>query len=177
MNDKKEKTLKSENIYKGKLLDVYNDKIICPNGTESTREYVKHPGGVCILPILGNKIILEKQYRYPFDEFILEIPAGKLEKNEDPIDAARRELEEETGYIPRTLHSLGVIYPSVGYTNEKIYLYYSDDLEKGKVHLDFDETLDIVLLDKEAVFASIEKGEIIDAKTVVALLKYRILEK
>lgn len=172
MSEKSEKTLRSQKLYSGKVLSFYVDDVMCPNGNQSFREYVTHPGGVCVLPILDGKIIMEKQFRYPFHEIILELPAGKLEKGEKPELAAMRELEEETGYKTDSLKSLGCIYPSVGYTNEVIYLYAADNLVKSKTNFDFDEDLEIVLMDKDEVLKLIDDNVIKDAKTVSAILKY-----
>lgn len=172
MDKKREKTLKVNTLYSGKVLTYYVNDVLCPNGKEAKREYVTHPGGVCVLPILNNKIIMEKQFRYPFDQVLLELPAGKLNKGEDPIEAAKRELEEETGYRCEKLISLGAIYPSVGYTNEIIHLYAADELFKSEQNLDEDEILDVVYMDKDEVLKMIENDQIRDAKTIIALLKY-----
>lgn len=172
MSEKSEKTLSSKKLYSGKVLSFYVDDVMCPNGNKSFREYVTHPGGVCILPIVDGKIVMERQFRYPFKEDILELPAGKLEKGENPEFAAKRELEEETGYKAETLKYLGCIYPSVGYTNEIIYLYAAENLTKTKTNFDFDEVVDIELMDKDQVLDLIDKNVIRDAKTVSAILKY-----
>ena len=172
MSEKSEKTLRSKKLYSGRVLSFYVDDVLCPNGNESFREYVTHPGGVCILPILDGKIIMEKQFRYPFHDIILELPAGKLDKGEKPEVAAIRELEEETGYKAGSLKSLGCIYPSVGYTNEIIYLFAAENLVKTNTHFDFDEDLEIELMDKDEVLKLIDNNVIKDANTVAAILKY-----
>lgn len=177
MSKKREVTLKENKLYTGRVLTFYVNDVLCPSGNKSTREVVTHPGGVCILPILNGKIIMEKQYRYPYDCEILELPAGKLEKGEDIELAAKRELEEETGYKTDELIPLGRIYPSVGYTNEVIHLFAAEKLEQSKQHLDEDEFLDLVLMDVDEVLSMIDEDKIRDAKTIAAILKYFKLRK
>lgn len=172
MSKKSETTISEKKLYQGRVLTYYVNEVLCPNGEKSVREVVTHPGGVCILPLLDGKIILEKQYRYPFNKEILELPAGKLEKGEEPYSAALRELEEETGYRADTLISLGGMYPSVGYTNEVIHLYAAENLIKSERHLDYDEDIDLCMLEQEKVLEMIKNGQICDAKTIVCILKY-----
>ena len=118
--DMEEKKIDGEIIYDGKVVKLIKDKVLCPNKKEAYREIVKHNGGSAILPITkDNKILLIKQFRYAYNEVLYEIPAGKLELNEDPYSAALRELEEETGFKVEKLESLGIIYPTCGYTKEK----------------------------------------------------------
>jgi len=168
----KEKTLKRNVLYKGRVITLETNDVLCPNGATSLREVVRHPGGVCVLAIVDDCVVLEKQYRYPYDDFIYELPAGKLEKGEDPLKAGIRELEEETGYKAETLISYGELYPSVGYTDEIIYLYVATDIKKTKQHFDFDEDLDIILKPLNEVKEMILNNKIKDAKTLVLLLKY-----
>lgn len=169
---KKEITLGKKEYYSGKVLtfDVYDVK--CPNGVFAKREIVHHPGGVCILVEVDNKIILEKQYRFPYDDFIYELPAGKLEKGEDPYKAALREMEEETGYIAESLEDYGCLYPSVGYTDEIIYLYKANNIKKSQMHLDEDEDFELLLFTKDELLEMIKNNMIKDAKTIIFLLKY-----
>jgi ADP-ribose pyrophosphatase len=169
----KEKKIDSNLIYDGKILKLVNDKVICPNGNEAYREIVKHNGGAAVLVVTEDKkILLIKQYRYAYDEIIYEIPAGKLEKNEDPYVAAKRELEEETGNVADTLEPLGIIYPTCGYSNEKIYLYLALNIKPGKMNLDEDEVIESVYLDLSEVKKLILKNEIKDAKTICAISNY-----
>ncbi len=165
-----EKTVSSEYIYKGKILNLRKDQIILPDGKSAEREIVEHSGGACILCEKNGKILMVSQFRYPFKEKILELPAGKLNKGENPIDTARRELEEEGGLKAESLTKLFEIYPSTGYTNEIIYIYKAENVKKSKKHLDDDEFLESVWIEKIKLKEMINKGEIKDAKTLIALL-------
>lgn len=169
-----EKTLKSNLIYKGKILKVYNDEVLCINNNVSTREIVKHLGGVCILGFIDEKVILEKQYRYAFNEELFELPAGKLEENEKPYDAALREFEEETGYKALSLEYYGMMYPTCGYSNEIIYLYVADNIVKSKRNLDEDEAIDIIYLSLDEVVKMVNNNTIKDAKTICLISKFLI---
>ena len=170
--DFKEEQIKSDLIYNGKVVKLYVDDVKCPNNNLSKREIIKHNGGVCILAIIDNKVILEKQYRYAYDEVLYELPAGKLEKNENPYDAALREFEEETGYKANTLIDYGKMYPTCGYSNEIIYMYVAKDIIKTKRHLDEDEFIEIEYVNLEEVVDMINKGIIKDAKTICLISKY-----
>lgn len=168
--DLKEKKISSEEIYKGKIIDVYRDKVLCPNGKESYREYIKHCRASCIVAKLPNgKFLMEKQYRYPYDEVIYEFPAGKCDKGEDPKATAIRELEEETGYLANSIEYIGEIYPSCAYTDEVIYLYYATDLVKTHQHLDENEAVDVFELSLDEIKELLNKGILKDAKSVSAL--------
>lgn len=170
----REKKLSSEVIFEGKIIKVTKDKVLCPNGMESIREVVHHNGGAAILVVVDNKVLLEKQFRYPFDKVLYEIPAGKLERNEDPLEAAKRELEEETGFIANTIISLGDMYPTVGFCNEVIKLFLTTDIKQGELNLDEDEIIDVSFIELEKVNEMILNNEIQDAKTICALYKYMI---
>ena len=169
----KEKKISSELIYKGKIIDVYKDKVECPNGHISYRELIRHCKASCILAFndKGN-ILLERQYRYPYDEVIYEFPAGKCDAGEDPKDTAVRELEEETGYHANNIEFLGVMYPSCAYTDEVIYLYVAKDLVKTKQHLDENEALMIEEVSLGKLIETINEGKVVDAKTLCALTYY-----
>ena len=166
-----EKRLKSEKIYNGKILTLERDEVELPDGQKSYRECVRHSGGAAVLFIKDGKILLVKQYRYVYGKSIYEIPAGKLNKGEDPKIAASRELEEETGYKAELSHLLD-IYPTPGYTDEIIHIYVADKYEISKQNLDDGEFLDCCFIDIETVLKMIESGEICDAKTIVAIYKY-----
>lgn len=170
--DKKEKEIRKKEIYSGKVISLSVSDIICPNGNLSTREIVHHRGGVSILAEIDNKIAFVKQFRFPYQEEVIELPAGKLEKGELPLDAAKRELEEEIGYIANEFIFYGEIYPSPGYTDEKLYLYVAKDLHKTITHYDDDEFIDIVYLDKGECLSLIKENKIKDAKTIILLLRY-----
>ncbi len=158
--------------YQGKIIKVTNEKIALPNGKTSFREVVHHNGGVCILAIKDNKILFVRQFRYPYKEIVYELPAGKLELGEKPQNTALRELQEETGAIATKLYSLGKMYPSPGYTNEVIYLFYTDDYTIGNVQLDSDEFVEVVTLSLDETLQLISEGIIVDAKTIIAIFKY-----
>lgn len=168
--DLKEKKLSSEIIYKGKIIDVHKDKVLCPNGHESYREYVNHCKASCVMALLPNgKFILEKQYRYPYDEIIYEFPAGKCDEGEDPLKTATRELQEETGYLANKVVYLGEIYPSCAYTNEIIYCYFACELQKGDQHLDENEALEVEEYTLDELNELVKQGLIKDAKTLACL--------
>lgn len=164
-----ERTVRKNYIYRGKIISLRCDDALLPNGAPCTREMVEHPGGAAVLCKRNGKIALVRQFRYAYQEEVLEIPAGKLNPGEDPALAAARELEEETGLVAERLEPLMVLYPTPGYTNEKIYLYEAVGVHAGKQHLDEDEFLNVVYLPEEEVSARILGGEIRDAKTVAAL--------
>jgi ADP-ribose pyrophosphatase len=165
-----EKTISSELIYKGRIIEVRSDKADLL-GKEVLRELVIHSGGVCIAALTDkDEIMLVRQYRYPFGEALLELPAGKLETGEDHQKAALRELAEECGATPSHFEYLGVIYPSVAYLTEKIHIYYAKDLKFGKNDLDEDEYLDIVKIPFSKAVEMVLSNEIKDAKTVAGIL-------
>ncbi len=167
-----EKTLNSVTLFDGKIIKVKRDDVLLPNGNTSFREVVEHNGGVCVAPLTkDNKLIFVRQFRYPYKEVILELPAGKLEKGEDPKTAGLRELFEETGYVAENLKDLGILYPTPGYCGEKIYMYLADELEKSEQHLDADEFLSVEEIPVEKALEMVMSGEIKDSKTQVMILK------
>ena len=167
-----EKTIKSNVIYKGKILTLNCDDVLAANGKPVKREIIHHHGGVCVLAVVDGKIPLVKQYRYAYGENIFELPAGKLEKDESPELAGLRELEEEVGLRAKALVSMGAIYPSCGYTNEIIHLYVAKDVIKVERHLDDDECIDVFYFSLDEIMQKIMDGEIKDAKTICLVLKY-----
>lgn len=164
-----EKTVEKKRIYTGTLLKLNADRVILSGGRTSFREYVSHPGAAAAIPFLSDdEIILIKQYRYAISDDLLEIPAGIIEKGENPEETIVRELIEETGYKAKTIQSLGWFYPSVGYTNEKIYLFRASDLQLTENKHDEEIELEKVSF-KEAI-SMIENGKITDGKTIIAIL-------
>ena len=165
-----EKTIKSRQIYEGKIINLRVDEVILPNGQKASREIIEHPGAVAAIPLLpGGKIILIKQFRKPVEEVIYEIPAGKLESGEGPEQCMERELEEETGYRAGKLRKLLSYYPSPGFSSELIHLFLATDLEKKKQNLEEDEFLEMVILEFDESLRMIEKGKIRDGKTIIGL--------
>ena len=174
-----EKKLSSEMIYEGKVISVSKDRVLCPNGETSLREIVYHRGGVAILVKVDDKFILEKQYRYAFNEDVYEIPAGKLEEGEIPLPAAEREMLEETGYRPLEMVFLGDMYPTVGYSKEVIHLYYCEKHVKEERHLDSDESIDLMFVSMDELEEMIANNTIKDSKTIATIFLYKskILKK
>ena len=168
-----EKQISSELIFDGKVVHLYCDKIELPNGKESVREYVKHIGAVCVLPITKDgEAVLVRQYRYAVGRMLLEIPAGKLDsKDEDPEDAVRRELREETGAVAGRLTYVGKYYSSPAILDECIHMYIAEELEFGDTDPDDDEFLEIVKMPLAEIAEMIAIGEIIDGKTQSAVMK------
>lgn len=180
MEELTEKKVSSENVYKGRLLDVYCDKITLPNGNASTREYIKHVGAACVVPVDDDgNVIIEKQFRYPFHKVLTEIPAGKLNSKEEPhLEAALRELREETGFVAEETVYLGEFYPTCAYSDEVIHMYLAKNLKKGDRQLDDDEFVGVEKVPLEVLVDEIMKGNICDGKTQTAVLKaYMYLNK
>jgi len=166
-----EKTSSSAIVFQGKLLDVRRDKVILPNGDNGIREWINHPGAVCCIPILPNgKIALIRQYRYSVRKMMIELPAGKLDKNEAPEDCAIRELEEEIGYKANKVTFLTNIHPAIGFANEKMWIYYAEDLEKTNQKLDSDEFIEIIPTKLEDALKMVWNGSITDVKTMIGLI-------
>ncbi len=177
-----EKKISSANVFDGVLLHVFKDEIELPNGHKAIREWIKHPGASAVIPILPNgQIILVKQYRYPVAQVTLEVPAGKLDKpDEDPLECAKRELSEETGYTAKKFWKLITIATTVGFSNELIHLYAAQDLISGKQHPDDDEFINCVKIPLADAVKFIEDGKIMDCKTIISILmleKYLEMDK
>ena len=173
-----EKTINSKRIYEGKIIKVRIDTVELPDKKYSKREVVEHPGAVAILPITEDgHVILVNQFRKPIESILLEIPAGKLDNNENPEDCARRELKEETGIVAKNLEFLMEFYTSAGFSNEKMYLYLAKELEYLEPSPDIDEFVEIVKIKIEDLIAMVHDGSITDCKTIIAALKYNSLEK
>lgn len=170
MKDFEEKTISSKMIYDGRVVKLVVDDVSLPNGEQSKREIVKHSGAVAIMAVTKEeKLVLVKQFRKALEKTTFEIPAGKLEAGEQPLECAIRELEEETGYRAKTIKPLYSFYTSPGFADEVVHLFWAEDLEEGVVHLDQDEFIELVEYSLEECFAAIEAKEICDAKTILAV--------
>ena len=168
----KEKTIRKNYIYQGKIVNLRKDDALLPNGKPCIREVVEHPGGVTIAPLTAeNELIFIEQFRYPYMDILLELPAGKLEKGEDPLEAGKRELLEETGCIASDYTDLGKFYPSCGYTDEIIHLYLAQGLTIQAQELDEDEFVNVKKLPLDEAFAMVMRNEIPDGKTQTAIMK------
>ena len=167
-----EKQTSSKQIFDGIVVKLFVDSIELPNGKPATREVVRHPGAVCVIPVTDDgEVIMVKQFRYPFGKVLLEIPAGKLEPNEDPLDAARRELEEESGVVAERVDFMGELYTTVAFTDEKIYTYIATGLTYKDSHPDEDEFVEVERVPLKRLVEMVMNGEIKDSKTQVAILK------
>lgn len=167
-----ETATKKEYVYRGKIINVRRDEVVFPNGKESTREIVEHRGAVAVAAVDDEGCIyLVRQFRYAFGEELLEIPAGKLEEGEETahLEAAIRELREETGLTAQQVDYLGVIYPSVGMLTERIHIYLARGLTQGEMDLDEDEFLNVERIPVRELEAMVRRGEIRDAKTISTL--------
>ena len=168
-----EKFISTTPIYDGVVVKLRKDKVVTERGFETYREVIHHGGGACILVVKDKKILLVKQYRYAYGKEIYEIPAGKRDEGEDFFVTAKRELEEETGLIPLNLTKITEIYPTPGYTDEEIGIFFADKFEQGKLNFDDTEDLSSEWVEEEKVFKMLENGEIKDAKTIIAILWYK----
>jgi len=168
-----EKKVNSRLIFDGKVVHLYVDDITLPDGKPATREHIKHVGAVCVVPLTDkDEVICVKQYRYPFSQVLLEIPAGKLDSyDEDPVEAALRELREETGAVCESLVSIGQYYPSPAILGERIHMFLARGLSFGKTDFDEDEFLEIVKIPLSELYERVLDGKIRDGKTQTAILK------
>lgn len=174
MRDEKlvEKTLEENLIFDGRIITVYHNKALLPNGETAMREIVAHPGGVCIAALTDeNELLFVRQFRCPYGEIVTELPAGKLEKGEDPLQAGIRELSEETGAVARSVVSLGKLYPTPGYCGEIIHLYLATGLSFGEQHTDEDEFIDVFRIPLGKAVEMVMADELRDSKTQTAVLK------
>ena len=174
-----EKTLSEEKIFDGRIISLFHQKVELPNGKTGTREIVKHPGAVAVIPITNEgKIVLVEQYRKALERSLLEIPAGKLEKGEEPLTTAKRELEEETGYVAAKWEHIQSFYTSPGFADEYIHIYVAKGLQKLEVSadLDEDEFVEIFELTVDECLEELKKGSIHDAKTCFAIQFLQLLK-
>ncbi len=171
-----ERQLHSEEKFSGRIIRVTVDTVELENGKEAKREIVHHHGGSGVVPLTEDgQVYLVRQFRYAFGKELMEIPAGKLEPGEDPLETAQRELVEECGLTADRFVDLQPVYPSVGYDNEIIHMYLATGLHQVQAQPDEDEFLDLVKMPLDQAITMIETGEIVDAKTVAALLKVKLL--
>lgn len=170
--DMTEKPINQKYIFKGKIINLRVDDALLPNGTVAKREIVEHPGGVCVAALTeNNELMFVEQFRYPCAEVVLELPAGKLEYGEDPFEAGKRELREETGTIASEYEDLGKLYPTPGYCGEIIHMYFAKGLSFTSQDLDDDEFLEVRKIPLEKAFQMVMNNEIRDSKTQVGIMK------
>ena len=167
-----EKPLKQDYLYRGKIVNLRVDNAELPDGTTALREVIEHPGGVCVAALTEKEeLLFVEQFRYPYMETVLELPAGKLEYGEDPFEAGKRELQEETGAAAENYRDLGKLYPTPGYCGEIIHMYLAENLTFSEQHLDEDEFLYFFRIPREEAFQMVMRNEIRDSKTQVGILK------
>lgn len=173
-----EKQLNFDYKFKGRIINLRQDTALLPDGNTATREVVEHPGGVCVAALTDqDELLFVRQWRYPYGETTLEIPAGKRDKSgEEPLECGKRELKEETGATAENYIDLCPLYPSPGYVNEIIWCYLATSLTFGEQDTDDDEFLDVLRIPLEKAVEMVLTGEIKDAKTQIAVLKVKLLK-
>lgn len=164
-----------EELLRGRFLQAFRDTVELPDGSISEREYIVHPGAVMVIPLLydadgTSRLVLERQYRYPIGQVMIEFPAGKLEPGEDRLACARRELQEETGYVARQWARAGVIHPVISYSTEFIEIWFAKDLTAGEPRMDAGEFLDVFTATPRQLADWCREGLVTDAKTVAGML-------
>lgn len=169
-----EPTVGTEPIFSGKMITLQVDTVALPDGRTATREIVRHPGAAAVLALLDGKLLVVEQYRKPLEKLQVEIPAGKLDAGEDPLEAAARELEEETGYRATSLKLISAFYTSPGFADEKLYVFFAEGLTPGQQNPDEDEDLRVEALTMEQAEAYIGEGRISDAKTILAVYAWKL---
>ena len=174
--DMTEKTIASREIFDGRVLHMFHDTVSLSDGTTSLREIVRHPGGVCVAAIdSDNNLLFVRQFRYPYAEVVLELPAGKLEKGSTPLENGKRELLEETGAVGSSYISLGQVYPSPGYTDEIIHLYACRVSSQGESRPDAGEFLNVEKIPLDKAVELVLHNMVFAAKTQIAVLKTKLL--
>lgn len=174
--DLTEKTLESRRLFTGKIINLCLDKALLPDGTTANRELVQHPGGVSVAALTeNNEIYMVRQFRYPYQEILLELPAGKLERGENPFEAVKREQREETGTTAEEYRYLGEVYPTPGYVDETIRLWACRVKARGEMDLDDDEFLEVEKIPLQKAVEMVLQNEIRDAKTQIGILKTKFL--
>ena len=165
-----ETELSSDVVFQGTLLHVRKDLVQLPNGHETGREYIVHPGAVLIIPVMDDgRLVFERQFRYPLRRSFIELPAGKIDPHEDPLETGKRELMEETGYTASQWEYLATLHPCIGYSDERILIYLATGLQAGPHQRDEDESLEILTLELQQAMEAMRRGEITDGKTMIAL--------
>lgn len=166
-----ERPLDSEQVFQGHFLDVRRDRVALPDGGVATREYIRHPGAVMVVPLLDDgRLLMERQYRHPMGRVMLEFPAGKLDAGEDPLACGQRELLEETGYSAAEWACAGVLHNAIAYSDEGIHIYFARGLTRGSQQLDEGEFLELVTHSVDDLDRLAAAGELTDAKTLIGLL-------
>ncbi|WP_298923079.1 NUDIX hydrolase [uncultured Ramlibacter sp.] len=166
-----ERHLASQELLKGGFLHVVRDTVALPDGSTGTREYVRHPGAVVVVPMLDDgRVVVERQYRYPISRVVTEFPAGKLDAGEDPLVCGKRELLEETGYSAREWARAGEMHNAIAYSDEVIHIYFARGLQAGQRKLDQGEFLDVLAVPPSQLFEAAQRGELTDAKTLTCML-------
>lgn len=173
--DLRERRLSREKVFDGALLQVYRDHVALPDGASATREWIAHPGAVMIIPLVGGEaadpqVILERQFRYPVGQTLIEFPAGKRDRDEAPLYCAQRELREETGYRAAEWARAGVLHPAIGYSSEAIEVWFARGLVAGEQQLDSEEFVDVFQARAAQLFTWCQDGTITDGKTLVGAL-------
>ena len=167
-----EKRIDRKTVFEGRIINVYNDTVVLPDGKTTHRELVEHHGGVCIAALTENGgLLFVRQFRYPYNRVLLELPAGKIEKGENPLSAGIRELEEECGVTAKSVVPMGEVYPTVAYCTEIIHLFLARGLKKTKQHLDEGEFLSVEEIPLKEAVRLVMDGKIADSKTVALVLK------
>ena len=171
-----EVTIKTTPVFQGRIISLQVDEVQLPNGEVTTREIVRHPGAVAVIALHDNKMIVVEQYRKPLEKSQVEIPAGKLDAGEHPLEAAKRELEEETGYTSESIRHVCSFYTSPGFADELLHLYVAEQLTPGPVRPDEDEFLECFSISLDEAKKLIAEGRISDAKTITAVYAWQLYQ-
>jgi len=168
MTDLNEKFIAGEQVYDGHFLKIQRDKVMLPDGKTTFREYIKHPGAVVILPLFSDgTVLLERQFRYPVNKVFIEFPAGKIDPEENPLDCAKRELQEETGYTADSWQFVGTIHNAIAYSDEHLDIFLARDLHQGPSNLDDGEFLETYRTTLAELMDAVQSGQVTDVKTVI----------